>query len=180
MGDWAPPVHELSFGTGKLAEGGLFRPCGLAIDSGLVYVASAGNAMIQVFDTEGRFRRQFGQGGDKSSSLIAPAGIAVDTTGTCYVTDAKQAILKYDRSGRYLGRFASTGKGAGQLNFPTGICFDADGNVWVVDHGNDRVQLFDPQGHSLLVLGEPAAIPEGTASSNTPGAWPSTRRDACM
>ena len=42
--------------------------------------------------------------------------------------------------------FGSSGSGNGQLNRPAGIEVDFHGDIYVADRGNNRIQLFDPNG----------------------------------
>jgi tripartite motif-containing protein 71 len=173
MAAWTSPVHQLSVGSFGARDREFDKPCGLTVDrSGFLYVADAGNGRVQVLGPELSFLRKFGQGEGglfkKAGRLAAPAGVAVDRACTCYVSDVKGGVLKYDGSGHYLGEFVARGKGEGRLNYPRGICFNADGNLWVADSHSDRLQLFDPQGNLLLVLGGPGSDPEGRGQFQRP------------
>jgi len=166
-------AHQLTFGYWGSGKGLFDKPCGIAIDAAMnVYVADAGNGLVQVLDPEGRFIRAFGRGEGgwlkKVGKLIAPAGVAVDATGACYVTDVKLGVFKFDHDGHFLASFGPKGKREGELNWPRGIHFDAEGSLWVVDAHNDRVQRFDPEGRFILAFGGPGDDKEGRGKFNRP------------
>ena len=48
-----------------------------------------------------------------------------------------------------VARWGSPGVGDGQFQSPFGIALGASGNVYVADAGNDRVQVFSPEGRFL-------------------------------
>ncbi|MFP4105064.1 MAG: hypothetical protein ACLFVU_03145 [Phycisphaerae bacterium] len=52
----------------------------------------------------------------------------------------------YNLDGTLRGYFGQPGRQAGQLRYP-------DGTVCAAEHGNNRVQLFSPEGESLAVYG---------------------------
>jgi DNA-binding beta-propeller fold protein YncE len=69
-------------------------------------------------------------------------------------------VQKFSLNGAYLGQFGAFGTEIGQLAFPTSISVDGQGNLFVVDQGNNRVQMFTPQGQVLAVFGkEEAEVP---------------------
>ena len=46
------------------------------------------------------------------------------------------------------------GKGIRQLNKPKGVCVSEKGQIFVAEKGNNRVQVFTPDGHHLYMFGE--------------------------
>jgi len=166
-------AHQLSFGSWGGGKGLFDKPCGIAIDAAMnVYVADAGNGLVQVFDPQGTFLRAFGRGEGgwlkKVGKLIAPAGVAVDATGACYVTDVKLGVVKFNHDGHFLASFGLKGKREGELDWPRGIHFDPEGSLWVVDSHNHRVQRFDPEGRFLLSFGGSGDDNEGRGKFNRP------------
>ena len=63
------------------------------------------------------------------------------------------SLQVFSLSGKYIKTVGSRGSGQGQLNHPRGITIDDRGFVLVADTGNQRVQIFDPSGKSLLTFG---------------------------
>jgi DNA-binding beta-propeller fold protein YncE len=45
------------------------------------------------------------------------------------------------------------------LSFPVGVAIGPDGNIYVVDAGNDRIQVFSPDGTSIGLRGGPGSDP---------------------
>jgi tripartite motif-containing protein 71 len=142
-----------------------------------VYVADAGNGLVQVFDPQGTFLRAFGRGEGgwlkKVGKLIAPAGVAVDATGACYVTDVKLGVFKFDHDGHFLASFGHKGKREGELNWPRHSLRPGGlpSGSWIHNH---RVQRFDPEGPPRL---RRTGMTKGPRSSS-PSDLAIDRRDA--
>jgi DNA-binding beta-propeller fold protein YncE len=142
------------YGTG---EGRFFQPAGVAIDQrGNVYVADAGNARIQKFDSSGTFIDEWGGHG----RFDLPWGIATDSQGDLYVADPlADRVQKFDSSGELIAGWGRRGSGDGEFNGPTGVATDSEDNVYVVEASacarpdcppaNDRVQKFDSGGEFI-------------------------------
>jgi len=54
---------------------------------------------------------------------------------------------------------AGAGVEGGQFNSPRGIAIAEDGTTYVVDSGNQRIQVFDPEGNFVSTIGEPGEGP---------------------
>ncbi|HEX2173290.1 MAG TPA: flippase activity-associated protein Agl23 [Dehalococcoidia bacterium] len=54
----------------------------------------------------------------------------------------------------------------GQFNDPKGVAVDAAGNLYVLDTGNQRIQMFNPQGQFVTQVGSPS--PEGQLGQAAP------------
>ena len=52
------------------------------------------------------------------------------------------------------------------LDGPAGVAVDTAGNLQVVDALNDRIQIFDPEGNPLAILGAAGSGPGTTKRSN--------------
>jgi len=91
LGQWG------SEGEGK---GQFFLPHSVTTDtSGLVYVADRTNWRIQVFDSEGKYLRQW-------THIGFPCGVFYAADGYFYVSDCHNGrVVKVDRSGTVLGFF---------------------------------------------------------------------------
>ena len=70
-------------------------------------------------------------------------------------------------------KFGSTGSGDGELLRPAGLAVEKSGNVIVVDSGNNRLQVFTPDGKFVAQMRR--ARQGARASSTSRGASPSTR-----
>ncbi len=66
-------------------------------------------------------------------------------------------VQKLDRQGHVLQVIGSLGETLGQMVRPKGIAVDRAGRLYVADAATDSVQIFDPDGRLLLMLGGPGA-----------------------
>jgi YYY domain-containing protein len=145
-------VREISSGVtpAKLAQqypynkdGELNEPIGIAVDKqGNVYVADSNNHRIQVFDSTGKYARQWAiPAGMWDPGPYMEPFIALDGQGNLYVTaPTGKAVLKYDPTGKQLGQ--ATTNGTTTLQLPTGIWADPDGTIYVSDTNGNGVVKF--------------------------------------
>jgi tripartite motif-containing protein 71 len=109
------------------------NPYGVAVDANDdVYVADGTNNRIQVFDSQGTFKRMWGKdvvdGGGSGPELC-------ETAASCQT--------------------GLPGGQGGEMEFPSGIDFES-GFVYVAENGNMRVQVFDRQGNFQRLWGRDA------------------------
>ena len=91
--------------------------------------------------------------------------------------DINHRVVKLSPSLGYLTEWGGFGSKPGQLAFPRGLAADPAGETFVADTANDRVQVFDPEGHFLRTIGASAREPgplTGTARARR-----STRPAGC-
>ena len=128
------------------------RPAGIVFDGdGNLLVVDGLNSRIQRWTREGRFLESFGKNGTGDGEFDMPWGVAVDGQDNVYVADWRNdRVQKLDPAGRHLATFGSSGGSSGhddgQLHRPAGVAVDQDGDVYVADWGNERVQVFSPDG----------------------------------
>jgi DNA-binding beta-propeller fold protein YncE len=137
-----------SFGAPGSGDGQFSSPHGIAIDRlGNVWVADTFNNRVQKFNANGAFLC-------KAGGLTQPHGIAVHPTNvnTVYVANTgANAIRRFtgtctDNGGWGSGPSANDG----EFNFPHDIAVDASGKVYVADYNNNRIQVFNATGATLL------------------------------
>lgn len=138
------------------------QPKAIAVKSGIVYVADAGNKTIAAIDIQ-----VHGSNAPISpivkSGLQDPRGIAVNKDGTIYVADAGANVIWQVAKDNHLTRFAGGGnlKCGGRLptdialNSPRGVTVDDLGNIYVADSGNNRIVEF--KGNSTYIFGDQCA-----------------------
>ena len=80
-----------------------------------------------------------------------PADIAFLPDGTFFVADGylNSRIVKFDKNGKYLLAWGTNGSGPGQFKVPHGVAVDGQRRVYVADRDNNRIQVFDEDGHYL-------------------------------
>ena len=138
--------YEVRQTIGKRGDGpGQFNePTGIAVHQGLVYVADARNARIQVFD-RGVARMSFGQ-----QRLKRPMNLSI-RDGMLYVADYfTDSIEVFDLAGNHVNSI----RAADGLNSPGGVDAFADGSVLVADTYNHRIVHLDADGAVLRQWGE--------------------------
>lgn len=150
------------------ARGQFNGPRGVATGAdGTVYVVDTSNARIEVFDADGAFITSWdAQSGvvelTISNQGLGPTGIAIGSDGLIYVADTwGHRVVVLDSSGklvREFGAFAdnqdSTDASANPGTFfgPRDVAVSGD-EVYVVDTGNERVEVFGPDGSFKRAFG---------------------------
>jgi len=135
-------LAKVGKGSGATGPGEFNHPSDVAVKDGEVYVADSGNLRIQVFSSNGEYRREIRLAGKR----VAPTqgmGLAINSRNELIVTDAMpNQIEVITNSGQPLGSIGGTGDQAGQFNWPGGVWADSSDRVYVADSNNHRVQVF--------------------------------------
>jgi sugar lactone lactonase YvrE len=159
---------EKGSGPGEFNE-----PAGLALDQhGNIYVADRRNSRVQKFSSSGRFLAEFDLNkcsplphahedvtGDEDSEhcdlyQAQPRGIAVDGDGRMFVTDDRHSrLIVLSPEGKLLAVVGQEGKHPGSMRMPTAVLVDSANHVYVADTGNMRIQRFDSNFNTVLLLG---------------------------
>lgn len=150
------------FGKFGEADGCFIYPTDVVFsEDGRIYVSEyGGNDRISVFDANGVFLRCFGSAGSGQGQFSRPSAMCIDhKRKRLYIADAcNHRIAVYSLEGKdpgdkLIGYIGSVGRGAGQLRYPYGLALLNDGTLAVCEFGNNRIQLFSPDGRSLAVYG---------------------------
>ena len=132
--------HWGSTGTGQGQFSGVKA---IALDAqGNVYAADAGNKRIQVFDGEGKFRREFGNVGTPLAMCMTRGA-----TQYLYVSHAGDqdgmddaAIYKVTLDGKVVGKFGSAGKLPKEFGLANSIDCRNENELLIGEMTNWRVQ----------------------------------------
>ncbi|MGD0470671.1 MAG: 6-bladed beta-propeller [Terriglobales bacterium] len=121
----------------------LNKPYGVAVDSkGLIYVADSGNAVVFVFDLEGKKIAFRG-----AQQLALPSGVAIDDSDRLFVSDSRQHVVLVFKPDGAL----ETSIGQDKLVRPVGIALDLENRyLYVVDAILDKVFVYDADTYLLL------------------------------
>ena len=137
------------------------RPHGIAVtNDNHVIVSDVERHCVYVFDSDFRFRCQFGRYGDGKRQLKSPFYLATyPTNSDIIVSDyGNHCIKAFTIGGRFRFRFGGVGKDAGRFVHPMGVCVDQFENIFVADRDNHRVQMFDRRGEHVSVVLEQTTI----------------------
>lgn len=116
----------LGWGMKGTGPGQFDTPHTIVVDGDLVYIGDRENARIQIFDTNGRFLRQW--------KLGYPYGLTLGPDHFLYMADAVNArILKIDRDGKVVGVFTGPQPGQGPHFDPHEIAVDRDGSIFTAE-----------------------------------------------
>jgi uncharacterized protein (TIGR03663 family) len=162
-----------SLGPGS-ALGQLDQPTGIAVspDGEIIYIVDSGNRRIQRFGRDGSFIGAWSAETDQRLGLglfdeaqQGASDIVVGPDGLIYVADTwNHRVMILDATGqlvRELGRpgeVTDTGDSPdptvqpGLFYGPRGVAV-ANGEIYVTDTGNERVQVFAPDGTFLRAFG---------------------------
>jgi eukaryotic-like serine/threonine-protein kinase len=133
--------------------GGISTPSGLSIDfRGRIYACDSSDHFIRVFDSQGKFLKEFFNSNGKDGGL---QGIVVDSTGLLYVSDVDNACLQVFQSdlGTWMRKVGVKGTAPGQIRLPSGIAVDRANQVYVVDYGTSRISVFSKSGQFVRTFG---------------------------
>jgi DNA-binding beta-propeller fold protein YncE len=125
-------------GTGKAGNGnGEFdRPQGITVlaSSGEVAVADRRNQRVQIFDSQGNYKRQFGgtEGKEAGGHLHRPSGLASDAHGNLLVVDKTNRLQVFDPEGKHLCTRSDLGM---HDNGNKGIAWSTGGEIAVANGG---------------------------------------------
>lgn len=115
--------------------------------TGEVYVADAGDEVVDILSSSGAYVGQFDGSGTPAGSFN-PQSIAVDqSTGDVYVGDSDSDVVDvFSSSGAYVSQITGASTPAGFF-YPAGVAVDATtGDVFVADNTNKVVDEFDSSG----------------------------------
>ena len=161
---WIPSAKESGYmfvqawGGQGVAPGQFNDPTGIAVTGDEVFVSDARNARIQVFDFDGRFKRQFGSKGDAPGQLGRPMNLSI-AADEIYVADYwNDRVQVFGLDGTPRRAIGRAGDGQGDFNAPGGVAVAPGGDLFVVDFYNQRVQHLRADGSFVKQWGETGQI----------------------
>ncbi|XP_048240591.1 protein brain tumor-like [Haliotis cracherodii] len=141
-------IYHCRFGEFGVLEGQFTEPSGVTVNAqNDIIVADTNNHRIQIFDTEGRFKFQFGECGKHNGQLLYPNRVSVvGSSGDIVLTERSPThqVQVYNQFGQFLRKF-----GANILQHPRGVAVDNAGRIIVVECKVMRVIIFDNIGNVL-------------------------------
>jgi len=144
-----------------------------------IWAIDKGSDMIIKFNPEGRPVMIFGRKKEASDEgaepwkhpnpplpatdgqFRQPTDVTWDTQGNIFISDGyiNSRVAKYDKNGDWVKQWGDRGTKPGEFNTPHSIAADAKGNIYVADRGNNRIQVFDPDGKLLHIITIDVPVP---------------------
>jgi DNA-binding beta-propeller fold protein YncE len=129
--------------TGKKgSDNGEFdRPAGITVlgSSGEVAVADRGNHRVQIFDSEGNYKRQFGTEGKEDGQFDRLSGLASDAHGNLLVVGMTNRLQVFDPEGKHLCTRSDLGL---HDNSYKGIAWSTGGEIAVASGSAHKVLVW--------------------------------------
>jgi len=141
-----------SFGEGEFNR----RAHGIhASPDDFIYTVNDDQHCIKKYTTDGKLVATIGtehQPAEKWSGhpFNRPTNMAVSpTSGDVYVTDGygNARVHRYSPDGQHILSWGAQGCEPGEFQVPRNVVVDCDEHVFVTDRQNNRVQVFDKDGH---------------------------------
>ena len=139
----------------NMPESDVGNPEGICVlSNGQIAVADTHYHRVVVFDSSGTVVRMVGQEGQKDGDFYWPVAVVEDDQGNLFVSEYGGAnrVQKFNKDWQHLLTFGNIGDQPGEFQRPSGMTWHED-QLYIVDAFNDRIQVFDGQGHFLKVLG---------------------------
>ncbi len=139
----------------NMPESDVGNPEGICVlSNGQIAVADTHYHRVVVFDSSGTVVRMVGQEGQKDGDFYWPVAVVEDDQGNLFVSEYGGAnrVQKFTKDWQHLLTFGNIGDQPGEFQRPSGMAWHED-QLYIVDAFNDRIQVFDGQGHFLKVLG---------------------------
>lgn len=159
-----------------------------------IWAVDKGSDMVVEFNPEGRVLMVFGRKKEASDEagpwtrvtpprppvdgqFRQPTDVTWDLEGDIFISDGyiNSRVAKFDHNGGWVTSFGEPGGGPGQLNTPHSIAADAAGNIYVADRGNQRIQVFTPDGRVTREIRVNLPVPPGAHSAIGPTPAPEAR-----
>ena len=166
--------------------GGSALPMDIAVDNeNMIYILNRGfGYVVEGFD--GDIGNRIGKttidenhiGDFARHAMTWPNSLAISSNGNIYCSDEYENsiyVFKSDQIYTFptaepkkevILKWGEKGNNRAQFDGPTGLTFNTEGDLYVVDSGNNRIQIFSPQGNYISSWGK-----EGTEKGTFYKPW---------
>ena len=119
--------------------------------NGDLFVLDGVNHRVVVYDSQGRFQRQFGTQGAGPGQFQFPLGLTVSEDNRVYVADSGNSrVLMFSHSGDILEAIPVPKSGGDKHSDPSDVIVDSRLNrLYVVDNDNHKLHLYNLQSRSF-------------------------------
>ncbi len=132
------------------------RPRGAPADAPLPPApANPVGHQVYKFSPDGKLLMTLGTktGGKGRDYFFQPNDVLVAPDGSIFVAEGhggdNARILKFSSTGTLVKEWGKKGTGPGEFDQPHALAMDSRGRLFVGDRSNNRIQLFDQEGHFL-------------------------------
>lgn len=147
-------ISTIGTGTASQSEGEFYHPVGLSFDAnGDLHVADSQNHRIQVFDSNGTFKRSYGMYGDAG---VGPYSFQITPENTFLISDIERhRVFEIDENGSLIRVIAKhKGNSLGfDINNPRSAYLGPDNLVYIADTNHHRIQVYDRNGTFVRKFG---------------------------
>lgn len=178
-------AHKAGKGGSTRATIQFYKPSGVAVHNGAVYVADSFNNRIVRIDGDtadvyaGSGNVGWQDGGAAAATFSAPVGITADSAGTIYVTDSFTGLIRKITTDKQVETVAGKRRPVAsktwfadgpvkdaKFNNPLGIAVDSAGNLYVADADNHRIRKITATSVDTVAgTGTPSSVDSSTASA---------------
>lgn len=148
-------AQEHKIGAYTSEASGFIAPSDAAFSSnGSFLVLEADRDCVSMLDINGEPGRRLGQSGDGPGEFHDPRALEFGPDGRLYVADTGNHRIQVfeGTSLTFLLSFGSFGRGLGDLASPAGLAV-TETEVFVADSLNNRIAVFDLDGHATRTFG---------------------------
>ena len=116
-------------------------------------------AVVMKFSHDGKLLLTIGTpgvSGNDATHLSQPSDVAVATNGDVFIADGHDTlpsnarIAKFDKTGKFIKAWDACGKDAkNKVDCAHSLAIDSQGRLFVANRGNNKIDIFDPDGKLL-------------------------------
>jgi peptidylglycine monooxygenase len=112
--------------------------------------------VVHVLAQDGGVRLTLGERNQPGRPFSHPTSAKVGPGGDIFVTDGygNSQVHRFSSNGRRITSWGVPGIGPGEFSTPHSVAFTKGGEVVVCDRENNRVQIFDVDGHFIREIGD--------------------------
>jgi len=125
----------------NIIASGLDHPVGIAVNSGVVWVADSAQGVVMLYDDTGGLSRRIDRG---DAPLVEPFDLALAPDGTVIISDAAApALYRFDANGDFIERIQTD---ATLIDRVRGIDIAADGSILLAQTPGQQIVRLEADG----------------------------------
>ena len=187
------PIVEFLWEANGAPSFPLDGPTGMAVDpQGNLWVTDSGNGRFVIFSPDGVALETWGTPGSGDGEfnftcgVTRFGGVAFDALGNIYVAEGNKRIQKFAPDRTFLTSWSNAGSAGNQMLdagrrdqdvadepfvCPVALAVDDQGHVFVSDQFANTIDVFSPDGRSLVAIPVEFMLPEAVALDSGGDIW---------